>query len=47
MVSDFIIDHIKKRHFHPKRIILFSKTFKTDPSQQKLIEFCKEKYKKF
>lgn len=32
LISDFMLDHIKKKHFHPKRVIIFSKTYKTDSS---------------
>ena len=33
--------------FHPKRVILVSKTFKTDPSQSEFIDYCSKKYNRF
>ena len=36
---------IQEGVFAPKRVILISKTWKSDPSQSDLVKFCKSKYK--
>lgn len=38
---------IKAKIFNPKRVLVVSSTWKSDPSQQELIEYCQDKYKKF
>lgn len=38
---------VKKGIFKPQHIFIFSQTYKTDPSQKILIDYCAKKYKKF
>lgn len=33
LISEFIIDHLKKKHFNPMNVVIISKTWKTDSSQ--------------
>lgn len=43
----YCLSLIKKKIFNPKRVLIISATWKSDPSQQELISYCDEKYKKF
>jgi hypothetical protein len=47
LASDYIIDLFKKKHIEPKRMIVFSKTYKSDDSQRRFIEYAKKEYPQF
>lgn len=38
---------IMTKKLSPKRLLLFSKTYKHDPAQQEIVDMCKKKYKGF
>ena len=39
------LELVKQGIFKPKRVLLISKTWKSDPSQQEFINYCQSKYK--
>jgi 2-hydroxy-3-keto-5-methylthiopentenyl-1-phosphate phosphatase len=43
----YVLGLVEKKIFSPKRVLIISATWKSDPSQQELITYCQEKYKKF
>lgn len=46
LIANFVLSRLHKQ-FHPKRIIIFSKTYKSDPSQLQLINECEKKVPNF
>lgn len=43
----FCLRLIKQKIFSPKRVLVISATWKSDPSQEELIKYCSEKYRAF
>ena len=43
----YVLDLIKKDIFKPSRVILVSKTWKSDSSQEELVKYCQAHYPKF
>lgn len=41
------LDYVKKGLFKPKRVLIVSKTWRSDPSQEEFISYCQKKYDKF
>ena len=39
------IDLVKQGIFSPERVLLVSKTWKSDPSQEEFVKYCTSKYK--
>lgn len=46
-VSDYVVQQMRRGLWSPKRTLIFSKTFRHDPSQRKLIAYCTERWKHF
>ena len=44
LAADYILQQFKDKTLEPKRLIVFSKTFKSDPSQRKFIDAAKKIY---
>jgi hypothetical protein len=47
LAADYLIKQFQNGTLDPKRLIVFSKTFKSDPSQRKFIEVAKKKFPQF
>lgn len=43
----YILELMKKKIFSPRRTLLISYTYKSDPSQKEFVEYCTQKYKNF
>ncbi len=41
------LELIKKGTFKAKRVLLISKTWKSDPSQEQFVKYCQSKYSGF
>jgi hypothetical protein len=43
----YLLQLIRDGVFSPRRVVVVSKTWKSDPSQKELIEFCQKSYEGF
>jgi len=47
MIAEYVSSLVRDKWIHPSRILLFSRTWKSDPSQSRLISLCSKKYDQF
>ena len=45
MTFKWILQLLKSGFVSPERTILISRTYKSDPSQKELVDYCKSQYK--